>query len=42
MAYPLSRNLLFALVVDYIIEFAIYGVVVGAIYRPRASHMMRV
>lgn len=42
MAYPMSRKFLLALVVDYIVEFAIYGVIVGAIYRPRASHMMRV
>ena len=35
MTYPLSRNMLFALVIDYIVEFAIYGVVVGALYRPR-------
>jgi hypothetical protein len=41
MTYPLSRNFLFALVVDYIIEFAIYGVVVGAIYKPREVRPMR-
>lgn len=35
MTYPLSRTFLFALVVDYIIEFAIYGVIVGLIYKPR-------
>lgn len=37
MTYPLSRTFLFALVIDYIVEFAIYGVVVGAIYKPRPA-----
>ncbi len=41
MTYPLSRTLLFALVVDDIIEFAIYGMIVGTVYKPRASHAMR-
>lgn len=35
MTYPLSRTFLFALVIDYIVEFAIYGTIVGLIYRPR-------
>ncbi len=33
MAYPLSRTFLLALVIDYIVEFAIYGTVVGMVYR---------
>jgi nucleoside permease NupC len=37
MTYPLSRTFLFALVVDYIVEFAIYGVIVGLIYKPRPA-----
>jgi prepilin signal peptidase PulO-like enzyme (type II secretory pathway) len=35
MTYPLSRTFLFALVIDYIVEYAIYGAVVGMVYRPR-------
>lgn len=35
MAYPLSRTFLLALVIDYIVEFAIYGTVVGMVYRPK-------
>jgi hypothetical protein len=35
MTYPLSRTFFLAMVIDYIVEFAIYGVVVGLIYRPR-------
>lgn len=38
MTYPLSRTFLFALVVDYIIEFAIYGTIVGLIYKPRPAN----
>jgi len=41
MTYPLSRTLLFALVIDYIVEFAIYGTIVGAIYRPREARQVR-
>jgi hypothetical protein len=41
MAYPLSRSFLLALVVDNIVEFAIYGVIVGAIYRPRPATSAR-
>jgi hypothetical protein len=36
MTFPLSRTLLLAQVIDYIVEFAIYGTVVGMVYRPRA------
>ncbi|HSL22990.1 MAG TPA: hypothetical protein VK886_15775 [Vicinamibacterales bacterium] len=35
MMFPLSRTFLLAMVIDYIVEFAIYGTIVGAIYRPR-------
>lgn len=41
MAYPLSRTFLFAQVVGYIVEFAICGVVVGAIYKPREVRQFR-
>jgi hypothetical protein len=34
MAFPIDRRLLLAWCLDYIVEFAIYGMVVGAIYRP--------
>ena len=35
MVYPLSRTFLLVRVVDTILEFAIYGAIVGAIYKPR-------
>jgi hypothetical protein len=41
LAYSISRTFLFALVVTYIIEFAICGVVVGLIYRPREARLVR-
>jgi hypothetical protein len=37
MVYPLSRTFLLARVIDEIVEWAIYGVIVGAIYRPRPA-----
>jgi hypothetical protein len=37
MVFPISRTLLFAWCIDYIVEFAVYGMVVGAIYRPSPS-----
>lgn len=37
MVYPLARTFLLARVIDGIVEFAIYGVIVGAIYRPRPT-----
>jgi hypothetical protein len=35
MVYPLSRTFLLARVVDSIVEYALYGMIVGAIYKPR-------
>jgi hypothetical protein len=39
MMYPLSRTLFLALVIDYILEFAIYGTIVGMVYRVRPPRM---
>jgi hypothetical protein len=36
MVWPVSATLFFAWLVDYIVEFAIYGVIVGVVYKPRA------
>lgn len=33
MVWPMSTRLLMAWLVDYVVEFAIYGMVVGAIYK---------
>ena len=42
MAWPVSTSLFVAWLVDYIVEFAIYGVIVGTIYRPhRPRHAAR-
>jgi hypothetical protein len=34
MVWPVSGTLLIAWMLDYIIEFAIYGMIVGVIYKP--------
>jgi hypothetical protein len=34
MVWPVSGTLLVAWIVDYIVEFAIYGVIVGIVYKP--------
>lgn len=36
MVWPMSARLAAAWMVDYIVEFALYGAVVGAIYKPAA------
>jgi hypothetical protein len=38
MVWPMSPRLAAAWMVDYIIEFAAYGALVGAIYRPATRH----
>ncbi len=35
IVFPLSGGLAAALAIDYVVEFAIYGMIVGSIYRPR-------
>jgi hypothetical protein len=42
MMWPISAGLLAAWLVDFIVEFAIYGMVVGLIYRPAAPAARRV
>jgi hypothetical protein len=34
VVFPISAGLAAALAIDYIVEFAVYGMIVGAIYRP--------
>jgi hypothetical protein len=42
MAWPVSNSLFVAWLVDYIVEFAVYGVIVGTIYKPhRSRHAAR-
>jgi hypothetical protein len=41
MTYPLSRTFFLAQVVDYVVEYAIYGMIVGAIYKPRPEASAR-
>ena len=33
--FPVSGRLAMTLAIDYVVEFAIYGMIVGSIYRPR-------
>ena len=33
--FPISGRLAITLAIDYVVEFAIYGMIVGSIYRPR-------
>src|SRR5512138_3131494 len=40
MTYPLSRTFFLAHVVDYIVEYAIYGMIVGAVYRRREARQV--
>ena len=35
VVFPISGGLAAALAIDYVVEFAIYGMIVGKIYRPR-------
>ena len=41
MAWPMSPTLLVARLVDFIVEFAIYGVVVGLVYKPQRNSARR-
>jgi hypothetical protein len=41
MTYPVSMGLLGARVIDFIVEFAVYGAIVGTIYRPAHSGTRR-
>lgn len=41
MMYPLSRTFLLIRVVDAVLEFAIYGTIVGAVYKPRPGGSVR-
>ena len=34
VVFPISGSLAAALAIDYVVEFAIYGMIVGAVYRP--------
>ena len=36
MVWPVSASVLAAWLIDYVLEFAFYGIIVGAIYRPVA------
>jgi hypothetical protein len=36
MIWPVGRGLLAAWLADYVVEFALYGIVVGVIYKPAA------
>jgi len=42
MVWPVGRRLLAAWLIDYIVEFALYGIVVGLIYKPAALSAKRV
>ena len=42
MVWPAGRRLLAAWLIDYIVEFALYGIVVGLIYKPAALSAKRV
>jgi hypothetical protein len=42
MVWPVGRGLLAVWLVDYVVEFAFYGMVVGLIYKPMALPSRRV
>jgi hypothetical protein len=37
VVYPISGQLFFIMLVDYIIEFAVYGMIVGYLYKPAVA-----
>jgi hypothetical protein len=37
MVWPVSVSVLAAWLIDYVLEFAFYGIIVGAIYRPATA-----
>jgi hypothetical protein len=41
MIWPAGPRLLAAWLIDYIVEFALYGMVVGVIYKPLAASPRR-
>jgi hypothetical protein len=41
MVWPVGRRLLAAWLIDYIVEFALYGIVVGLIYEPAVPSAKR-
>ena len=41
MMWPISPGLLAAWLIDFVVEFAIYGMVVGLIYKPAAAPARR-
>ena len=41
MVWPATAGLLTAWLIDYVVEFALYGMVVGVIYKPRAAPARR-
>ena len=41
MMWPISAGLLAAWLIDFVVEFAIYGMVVGLIYKPAAVPVRR-
>ena len=42
MAWPASTRLLLAWLIDFIVEFSVYGMVVGLIYKPSGAAARRV
>ena len=41
MVFPIGRRLVLAWFIDYVVEFAIYGMVVGGLYRPAPAPARR-
>jgi hypothetical protein len=41
MMWPISARLLVAWLIDFVVEFAIYGMVVGLIYKPAVAAVRR-
>lgn len=41
VVFPMSGGLTAALAIDYVVEFAVYGMIVDAIYRPPAPRRTR-
>ena len=42
LVFPISGNLSAAMIIDVVVEFALYGAIVGSIYKPAASGTRRV
>ncbi|HXW07288.1 MAG TPA: hypothetical protein VD833_18780 [Vicinamibacterales bacterium] len=41
MVWPVSETLLLAWLLDYVLEFALYGIIVGLVYRPAGAPLRR-